>query len=354
MIENLAFIDPLSEYLVSHKKLPEESLLWNLLESIPTNISIWESGKILYANSAFYNAIGVDSGNIDELMQLVEEDKYFSVHPDDLDLSSDELKKEITGSLGFHRELRMNSRIDSNYKWYNTYVVKGKDPKSKIVIEIDEDIHEKKLAEENLRIALQEKELLIKEIHHRVKNNFQVISSLLMLQSRKIKDKDMKLIFEESQSRIMSMAAIHEMLYKSDDLEHIDFRSSANELIGRLVELYDGRTNRVRFNIADNNIELSVDKAIPCSLIINELVSNSLKYAFSDYDNAEITIDLEKENGNFRLSIRDNGAGFPEGYEFDKPDTLGLMIVKTLVSQLSAKIELINKNGVEYIITFKE
>ncbi len=353
MIENLAFADPLTEFLSSNKRLPEEGLLWNLLESIPTNISIWESGKILYANRAFYDAIGIDAGNIDELNRLVDEDSYFSVHPEDLDFNSPELKKEITGT-GFHRELRMNSRINSEYKWYNTYVVKGKDPESKVVIEIDEDIHEKKIAEEKLITALKEKEILLKEIHHRVKNNFQVISSLLMLQSRKISDKEIKTIFEESQNRIMSMAAIHEMLYRSADLEHINFRSSAEELIGRLIELYGGRSNRVRFNISANEIELSIDKAIPCSLIINELVSNSLKYAFDDYENAEITIGLEVDNCTFRLLIKDNGKGFPEGYEFEKADTLGLMIVHTLASQLNAKIEVQNNEGVEHIITFRE
>lgn len=353
MIENLAFTDPLTEFLVSNKRLPEEGLLWNLLESIPTNISIWENGKVLYANSAFCESIGIEAGDMDELNRLVKEDSYFSVHPDDLDLSSPELKEEITGS-GLHRELRMNSRIDSNYKWFNTYVVKGKDPASKVVIEIDEDIHEKKIAEENLKNALKEKEVLLKEIHHRVKNNFQVISSLLMLQSRKINDKKIKMIFEESQNRIMSMAAIHEMLYKSADLEHINFRSSAEELIGRLVELYGGRSDLVKFNILANDINLSIEKAIPCSLIINELVSNSLKYAFKDYENAEIFICLEKADGLLKLVIKDNGKGFPIGYDQDMSETLGLMIVNTLASQLAAKIEVINNNGVEYNITFQE
>ncbi len=356
MLETISFADELSEILNLDKKSPEKgSLLWNLLESLPTNISIWAKGELVYANSAFYKAVGIEPGRFDELTKLVESEGYFVIHPDDFDDSSENtmnVKKEIENGLVFHKELRMKSRIDEDYKWYNTYIVKGKDPKNKVIIEIDEDINEKKLASEKLREALSEKDILLKEVHHRVKNNFQVISSLLKLQSRKVSDVSMKSILEESQSRIILMANIHEMLYRSQNLSHIDFGENVRELARRLVDLYGGYTRNVKFNVDSNGIDLTVDKAIPCSLIINELVSNSFKYAFDSWENAQIDISLVKDRGEYTLIVRDNGIGFPSGFDHTKTESLGLLIVNTLAAQIDAEITSYNDGGAVYRIKF--
>lgn len=339
-----------------------DSLLWNLLESVPTNISIWDGGKIVYANPAFYNALGLERGSIEELNRLVEFEGYFSVHPDDFDFSPDNttsLKDEIGSGVVFHREMRMKSRMDAEYKWYNTYIVKGKEPDSKVIIEIDEDINDKKLANEELREALEEKdrllnekEILLREIHHRVKNNFQVISSLLSLQSKRSSSPELKLILDESRSRINSMAKIHEKLYRSDEIEKVNMNEHLREVVNGLVELYNGKSKMVKFNLDVEDINLPLDKAIPCSLIVNELVSNCLKYAFISYENSAVSVLLKSDEEVYTLSVIDNGNGLPDGFSITNNDTLGLLIVNTLVNQINGEIAFENNNGAAFIIKF--
>ncbi len=363
MLENLSFADQISDILLTDvNNESTKGILWNLIQSIPSNISIWENGKVLYANPAFYISVGIPSGDLVALNKLVENEGYFEVHPDDFDYSpenTNSLKKEISSGIVFHKEMRMKSRMNPVYRWYNTYIVKGNDPGSNVVIEIDEDIHEKKLASDKLVETLKEKEqlvadkdLLIKEIHHRVKNNFQVISSLLKLQSARAKDDTVKLILEESCTRILSMSKIHEMLYRTDNLEHINFRENIQNIVHSLVELYNGNCRHVTFNVVCDNIKLTIDTAIPCSLILNELISNSLKYAFNDWEHAKIDIILASKNGNCILSVKDNGIGYPDGFENKTSGSLGILIVKTFASQLNGKIEFINSGGAECRITF--
>lgn len=339
-----------------------DSLLWNLLESVPTNISIWDGGKILYANHAFYNALGLERGSLEELNRLVEFEGYFSVHPDDFDFSPDStksLKDEIGSGVVFHREMRMKSRMDAEYRWYNTYIVKGKEPDSKVIIEIDEDINDKKLANDELRKALEEKErllnekeILLREIHHRVKNNFQVISSLLSLQSKRSSSPELKLILDESRSRITSMAKIHEKLYRSDEIEKVSMKEHLRDVVDGLVELYNGRSKLVRFTIDVEDILLPLDKAIPCSLILNELVSNCLKYAFNDYEDSKVSVKMKCSNKDFELSVKDNGKGLPEGFSITGNDTLGLLIVNTLAAQINGEITFENCRGASFTVKF--
>lgn len=339
-----------------------DSLLWNLLESIPTNISIWDGGKIVYANPAFYNALGLKRGSIDELNRLVEFEGYFSVHPDDFDFSPDNtsnLKDELGNGVVFHREMRMKSRLDAEYRWYNTYIVKGKEPESRVIIEIDEDINDKKLANEELRKALEEKEhllkekeILLKEVHHRVKNNFQVISSLLSLQSKRSSNPELKLILDESRGRISSMAKIHEKLYLSDEIEIVNMKEHMRDVIEGLVELYNGKTRMVKFCYDIEDVMLPLDKAIPCSLILNELVSNCLKYAFISTDSAVISVSLKKTNSAYEFSVSDNGIGLPHGFKLTGGDTLGMLIVSTLAAQINGDVTFENSNGASFKITF--
>lgn len=215
------------------------------------------------------------------------------------------------------------------------------------------NITKRKLAEEQIKSSLKEKEVLLKEIHHRVKNNLQVIESLLRLQSRYIKDKQIQAMFRESQHRIKSMALIHEKLYQSKDLAKIDFSEYVRSLVSHLLHSYGGHLNHVNFQL---NVDafLSIDPAITCGLIINELVSNSLKYAFfNNLDNAEIVISFVV-NGHSILSIKDNGVGFPNDLDFRDTDSLGLQLVNSLVEQLDGTIELHIQEGTEFRITFDE
>jgi len=226
---------------------------------------------------------------------------------------------------------------------------------SAISLEHAELIDNMKNKEERIKASLKEKELLLKEVHHRVKNNMQVISSLINLQSRTISDPVFLGIFKESQNRIKSMALIHEKLYQSDDLSMIDFNDYVLSLAGSLVRSYSVSPNQIKLKIEINNIQLNIDTAIPCSLIINELISNSLKYAFINKKTGEIKILMNYSSKEWiELSISDNGIGFPPGIDFKNTESLGLQLVNTLVEQLHGEVEMNTSNGTKYNIRFKE
>ena len=219
------------------------------------------------------------------------------------------------------------------------------------------DITERKRAEEQINASLKEKEVLLKEIHHRVKNNMQIMASLLRLQSEGIKDKHLLDLFNESHNRIKSMALIHEDLYSGKDLARIDFDQYTRKLTGRLIKSLGVDPNRIITNVNIDNVFLGVDTAIPCGLIINELFTNSLKYAFPldklKDKKGGIRIDCHSNSTEHTLVFSDNGVGLPEDIDFHKTDTLGLELVRTLVNQLKGTIELNRNNGTEFKITFR-
>jgi len=217
------------------------------------------------------------------------------------------------------------------------------------------DITEQRRSEDKIRKSLDEKEVLLKEIHHRVKNNMQIVSSLLDHQTQHIKDKNVIEIFTESQNRIASMALVHEKLYQSKDLAKIDFYDYINDLVANLFQSYVENSGKIKLNMKIENIQLDIDLAIPCGLIINELVTNSLKYAFPDGRNGEIKIVFRKTDENMlELAISDNGIGIPLDLDFRKTGSLGLHLVTILAeNQLHGKINLYRNEGTEFRIEFK-
>ncbi|MCI0487428.1 MAG: PAS domain S-box protein [Blastocatellia bacterium] len=216
------------------------------------------------------------------------------------------------------------------------------------------EIAERQRAEERIIASLEEKEVLLKEVHHRVKNNLQVISSLLNLQSRYIQDQTTLDIFKDSQNRVKSMALMHEQLYKSSNLAEIEIGKYIQELVNHLSGSYGDNPAHIRLKIEAEDIRLDIDTAIPCGLIINELVSNSLKHAFPDGRKGQVKIDLHSADDNeFALTISDNGIGFPESMDFKSTRSLGLRIVNSLVDQLKGKIELGTGQGTEFRVAFK-
>jgi PAS domain S-box-containing protein len=209
----------------------------------------------------------------------------------------------------------------------------------------------RKRADEKIRSSLHEKEILLKEIHHRVKNNMQIISSLMSLQSRRTEDEKMKNLFDESQSRIRSMALVHEQLYQSEDLAKIDFKAYVRSLTNELIQLYLINTKMIQLVIDIENIQLSVDTAIPYALIINELVSNSLKYAFPEGEEGIITVRFcNHHDDGYTLTVSDNGIGLPEEFDLKNTETLGLQLVRILVKQLKGNITVNRERGTAYLI----
>lgn len=215
------------------------------------------------------------------------------------------------------------------------------------------DITRRKIVESKIKSSLNEKEVLLKEIHHRVKNNMQIISSLISLQTDYADNEDTIKMFQDSKNRIRSMALIHEKLYQSEDISLIDFSDYIESLAGRLLEVY-GVGRRITLRVNAENIFLSIDSAIPCGLIINELVSNSIKHAFPDDEYGEVAIDMTGDNQKYVLTVADNGVGFPEDIDYRDTESLGLQIVQTLISQLRGKIDLVANGGTKFEIIFNE
>jgi PAS domain S-box-containing protein len=214
------------------------------------------------------------------------------------------------------------------------------------------DITQEKLSEDQIKESLREKEILLKEVHHRVKNNLQIISSILNLQSSYVRDENTLDILKESQNRIKSMSFIHESLYQNKNFSNILFSDYLRNLAENLVRSYQFTNKPVDLEFDIESVELNLDQAIPCGLIMNELITNSLKYAFRDTRNPAIRIMLHNRGQCVFLKVSDNGVGLPAGLDFRNTESLGLQLVVTLVEQLDGKIELENIAGTSYLITF--
>ncbi|MCE5215086.1 MAG: PAS domain S-box protein [Methanobacterium sp.] len=224
------------------------------------------------------------------------------------------------------------------------------------IVMVARDITERKEFENTIKSSLNEKEMLLKEIHHRVKNNLQIISSLLALQEDYVKEDPTAVnVLQESRNRVISMAMIHEMLYQSKDLSHINFADYLRSMMSNLFHTY-GVENVIKTEINVDKIYLNVETSVPLGLIISELVSNSLKYAFpEERDKNEILVSLHRLDGEFELVISDNGVGLPGNIDFKNPEsTLGLRLVNSLINQLDGSIELDRSQGTEFKINFKE
>ncbi|WP_206756845.1 PAS domain S-box protein, partial [Planktothrix sp. FACHB-1355] len=229
-----------------------------------------------------------------------------------------------------------------------------KDERGKVIMLIAEgrDISDRKQAEELIKASLIEKEVLLREIHHRVKNNMQIIYSLLRMQARRTSDDRIAAILKDSQDRIKSMALVHEKLYRSQDLSEIDLEEYVQSLAASLFSSY-GVSGNIVIESKINQFFLDIDTAIPCGLILNELISNSLKYAFPG--NAQGKIEVEfyvEENKNNVLIFKDNGIGLPADFDIETATSLGLKLVKRLVSQLDGTIDIDTSNGTQFRIAF--
>ncbi|MBI3651783.1 MAG: PAS domain-containing protein [Acidobacteria bacterium] len=215
------------------------------------------------------------------------------------------------------------------------------------------DITERVKAEAALKASLQEKETLLKEIHHRVKNNLQVIASLLSLQSSFVRDPHIFALCQESQHRVKTMALIHEKLYQSENLSHINFGEYINNLATYLLRSYSSSARETQFEIQAEAVLLTIDTAIPCGLIVNELFSNALKHGQAEGGDSRVGITIVRvgETG-VRLCVADNGQGFPAHLDFRKTESLGLQLVGDLVRQIKGTLELENHSGTSFIVSF--
>ncbi|MBI2304812.1 MAG: histidine kinase [Chloroflexi bacterium] len=256
---------------------------------------------------------------------------------DDLNSSNEELKR-AHGVL----EARVTERTTELQRSYKL---------------LQDEIEERRRAEELVKASLTEKEALLREIHHRVKNNLQIIYSMLNLQLPQVRDEQSIGLFKESQNRVYTMALIHEKLYKSESMARIDLPEYMRSLVANLFLSYGMTGKAIKPKINVENVSLDVDTAIPCALIVNELVSNSLKHAFpgyrSDDRGGEICVSLRRDaDSRFTLTVSDNGSGFPEDFEIQRSDSLGLKLVSALAKQLRGTVRVSRDSGTALVISF--
>ncbi|NJK73261.1 MAG: GAF domain-containing protein [Microcoleus sp. SU_5_6] len=221
--------------------------------------------------------------------------------------------------------------------------------------QLQAELCDRKQAETNLKTSLAEKEILLKEIHHRVKNNLCVVASLLELQSNTLTDPQLAKMFEESQNRLYSMALIHEKLYRSPNLAQIDLGEYLEDLVTNLFHSYNVSGNRVKLQVLTEPIALNIETATPCGLIANELVSNTVKHAFPNGKAGTVSVECyQTSDRKIHLFVKDNGVGFPEGLDFRQTSSMGFQVVCTLTEQLEGTIELDSTNGTVFHLIFAE
>jgi two-component sensor histidine kinase len=244
---------------------------------------------------------------------------------------------------------------NGNLRWVNVRLTSiEKENVISFILIIASDITELKQYENEIQDSLHEKEILLQEIHHRVKNNMQIISSLLSIQTRYVDDEESINVLKESQNRVKSLAMIHEKLYKSKNFNKIYLLEYIESLVWDLFYSYAIEKGRIKPILDIDDIKLNIETSVPCGLIITELVSNCLKYAFPDQSEGELMVSLKIIDDFYELTICDNGIGIPENIDFFNTDSLGLQLVNSLTDQIDGEIDFDRSNGTKFTITFKE
>jgi len=333
------------------KQLSEsEAKSRTLVENIPQRIFFKDRNSVyITCNVNYARDLGITP---EEIVMKTDYDFY----PKDLAEKYRRDDKRIIKS-GKTEDIEERYIKDGQKSWVQTVKTPVKDEKGKImgVLGIFWDITERKRSEDQIRASLKEKEILLQEVHHRVKNNMQIISSLFSLQSGHIKDKQAFEIFKSSQHRVRSMALIHERLYQSKDFTRVDFAEYAQSLSSHLFSSHGINPGAVKLNLKIKDVFLDLNTAIPCGLIINELVSNSLKHAFTEDKKGKIEIAMHPLNKDeMEVIVSDNGVGLPKKVDFRKTDSLGLHLVNILAEdQLHGDIKLDRTKGTSFHIRFK-
>ncbi len=319
-------------------------------------VGIWEWN--IQTNEIYIhpNLKGMLGYNNDEISQNFDDWLMF-IHPHDIEAVKAEFNAYLKGLIPkYEIEHRMIHK-DGYYIWFLARgILRHVNKKPCFMAGSNTDITARKQADNQIKSSLKEKEVLLKEIHHRVKNNLQIISSLLRLQSGYIKDEQAFDIFKDSQNRVRAMAMIHENLYQSHDLARIEFSEYIHNLSNNLMRCYGSQRN-ISINLNIDKALLRIDTAIPCGLIINELISNSMKHAFVNSEYGEIFVDFFMiRKGEYSLNVSDNGVGITSETNSNSPtnQSLGLELVRELVEQLEGKIIFNTNLGTSVQITFIE
>ncbi|HZW37976.1 MAG TPA: CHASE domain-containing protein [Ignavibacteriaceae bacterium] len=350
LIGSLIFVISIS---LANTKLINEKFE-SILESTGEGIYGMDlDGRCTFINSSASKMLNYESS---ELIGQFMHDIIHYKHPDGSEYSF----KDCPINFALKRLEPM--RADNEYFWrkdgtyfpveFSIYPIIQKNITNGVVITFN-DITERKKTLAELEYSLNEKTILLKEVHHRVKNNLQIISSLLSLQSHSIKDDNVKEVFKESQNRISSMALVHEKLYQTSSMSRINFSDYIRELSAFLFRSYRNSPSNIKVILELEDIYLNIDTSITLGLIINELISNSLKHAFPNHHEGQVEIFLKVLNGSAQLTVKDNGIGLPEDFDYTKTNSLGFQLLINLVEQMNGSIDFYNENGTRFDIKFE-
>ncbi len=327
-----------------------ERRLRMITENMMDTIAITDlTGVFQYASPSFKKVAGYSPE------ELIGKHALLFIHPADILKVTDVIRKHISAGSSGVTEFRAR-HADGRYVWVESAGDLLRDENGRLTGAVisGRDISDRKAVEEQLKVSLQEKEMLLKEVHHRVKNNLQVVSSMLNLQSAYVKDgRDLR-IFRDCQSRVRSMALVHEKLYRSASLSEVDFDNYARSLIGIMYSTYSIRPDLVTFSVDAAGVLLDADSAVHCGLLINELISNSLKHAFPDGRKGKVWLQMRRDAEGIEMIAGDNGVGMPEGADVSGAGTLGMQLIDSLVMQLNGTLEMDRRGGTVYRIRFKD
>lgn len=306
------------------------------------------NGEILAWNRGAEKMYGYSEAEAEDMNieTIVPEDKK-----DEVRKLIDELKTGKTVDSIETRRLTKDGRILD--VWLTITKLVDENGKVEAVATTERDVTEQKRTTDELKKALHEKEILIREIHHRVKNNLVGIQGLLRLPLRHIRDQDAREYFRESANRVKSMSMIHERLYRTHDLSSINVAEYMYSLSRMILEFYKTSEDRIKLDYSIPDMTLDVEKMIPCGLILNELITNAIKYAFPDERAGKIQIEFNEISEDiYVLTVADDGIGLPDDFNIDQTESLGMQLVTSLVKQLNGNLEISGDNGTTFTIRF--
>lgn len=343
----------LNAYILDHKLLTSHESLAKILDLAEDGIiSVDEQQRIVLFNRGAERIFGYSFEEVkDQPLDILLPSRYAPAHQGQVKTFA---KSHVTARRMGERTRIAGRRKDGTEFPAEASISKVAVNGSSTFTAIVRDISSRVAAEQHMLNSLREKEVLLKEIHHRVKNNLQVVASLLGLQSRSAADEQVRRMLLESQNRVYAMALLHESLYQSKNLSHIDLPNHIRQLASHLVHSYGVADGRVRLEMELDDLYLDLDAAVSCGLIINELVSNSLKYGFPNGRSGEIRIELHANpNGAVELIVADDGVGFDTDLDLSTTKTLGLRLVHMLTEQLGGEIKLRSNGGAEARLSFR-
>jgi PAS domain S-box-containing protein len=342
-----SYQENITEQLAAEEALRESEEKFRVLaETSPVSVCLFQGDRHIYVNPAMERMFGYSA---EELCRM----KFWELAHDDY--------RELIRARGLARLAGQGGPGQYEFKYLTKKGEEGYVLISAGMLEYHGhptgvasflDITERKRTEQLIRASLEEKEVLLREIHHRVKNNLQVISSLLYLQSQKFSDEELQTCFSESQNRICSMALAHEQLYQSKNLAEVSIKTYLENLVRQQQQICPSADQKIDCRLAVEDIPLDIEKVIPCGLLITELLSNAYKHAFADGRNGQVVISLHGGAGRFELTVADDGIGLPAGFDHGQVKTLGLQLVSALVDQLNGTLELENGNGTCFRVRF--